>query len=644
VGIVTIDGVATSSTTTIDPVTGATVDTLTVPIISSGRVEDPGTPNAVLADIPLGIANGAGGASATLTVSLPNGTGLVAAGPTTLLSNANALTDLIQRIESKTVHGSSVQADMTGRGAAFLSSLGSGVQLETKTLTLSTGGSAAQAQPIQITGAQSQNGAAVALVIDGSPLPQGSVISLNNVEFAAIVGAVTVTGGDGRNFVIGDGAAQRIFLGADDDELHGGGGDDIVGSAGGNDLVDGGDGNDIVIGGIGNDTVQGGSGNDLVVGGRSDVGQWSFFLSANGTISASHEMSVLAPGKSETVSAAELDTLAPGLGFMQASASKLSDLALLYHAAFGRAADLGGLEFWAASTATAQDVMSLFMQNTEYQLGKYAGLGDDAFIRAVYTTALGRAAEDAGVAFWLGQLSKTGPAMSRAQVLTAIALSDEHKAMLGASGQLTIGQGSVQSQHQWFGSSGNDTLVGGAGSDTLVGGDGTDTVVYAGARSQYHVMLGKDGEVRIVDSANGDVDLVKGIERGQFGDGTIDLSFTQAKPAALQALGLLYQSLFDRAADIGGLSWWLGHGGDTTQVAQAMTGSDEYKAQYAGVSDAAFVQSLFAHTGLQASQAGGIGWWQDYAAAHGRAETLAAWVANADVIGVQFGADGLWLV
>ena len=90
------------------------------------------------------------------------------------------------------------------------------------------------------------------------------------MDFAALIGASTIWGGEGSNYVVGDGASQTIFLGADDDQLYGGGGDDVVRSAGGNDKLHGDDGDDTVGGGIGNDSLYGGDGTDKLDGGEGD--------------------------------------------------------------------------------------------------------------------------------------------------------------------------------------------------------------------------------------------------------------------------------------------------------------------------------------------------------------------------------------
>ncbi|MFZ4525306.1 MAG: VCBS domain-containing protein [Chlorobium sp.] len=140
-------------------------------------------------------------------------------------------------------------------------------------------GTTASSDPIIITGASAtdEGGTAnpnhhEALIVDVTNLPSGSVINFNNVEFAIVIGAVRLTGGDGNNFVIGDSASQWIVLGADDDTLYGGGGDDIIGSLGGNDVIFGDADNDTLFGGLENDTLCGGSGDDVIYGDESTTG------------------------------------------------------------------------------------------------------------------------------------------------------------------------------------------------------------------------------------------------------------------------------------------------------------------------------------------------------------------------------------
>ena len=648
----TIDGVmVTIETRPADPVTGLVSILSTVPVISATRADDPNTPNGALADIPLGLGT-ANGLHTELLVSLPVGTGMQAEGPTTLLNNTQALLDLIRRIENKTQAGSSVQTDMKGNGAGFLGSLAPDTVLQTKTLVLTVAEGSTTPQTILINGNSTtpadggHNATAIGLVIDASALPPGSVLQLNNVDFAAVIGAVTLRGGEGRNFVTGDDSSQNIYLGADDDELHGGGGNDIIGSAGGNDTLDGGDGDDIVVGGIGNDHLIGGAGDDVLQGGRSSQGEWQFYLNADGSLSARHDTVLFAPGHMESLALAELNRSAAGLSFLGADKGTLSSLSLLYHAAFGRAPDLGGLVFWTKSGAGIDAVAKLFLESGEWQTAGGGGLSDTAFIETLYHNAFGRAPDSAGLAYWAGKLAGSAgtPAMSRAEVLQAVAQSAEHKLAWNTTDGYLIGQGTVSIENDWIAGSGDDRLYGGAGSDTLVGGDGIDTAVYDGKMADYKFIIDTDGHLKVADKNSHDVDQLFGIEKGEFSDSTLDLGFLQGDLATLKQLGLLYQTVLHRAGDLGGFQWWLNQHLSSTRLTQEFVKAPEFKAHYDGLSDAAFVKALYDNTGLDTGAAGGAAVWEHYLANHTRAELVAAWITTNEVVNAQFANDGLWLV
>uniref|UniRef100_Q3ATJ6 Alkaline phosphatase n=1 Tax=Chlorobium chlorochromatii (strain CaD3) TaxID=340177 RepID=Q3ATJ6_CHLCH len=131
------------------------------------------------------------------------------------------------------------------------------------------------AAPIIINGSDTA-GTQEALVINTQNLPSGTLIQLNDVEFATVIGAARITGGEGNNTVFADGSAQYIVLGTGDDTLHGGAGNDTIGSLDGNDYLYGEAGNDTLSGGDDNDHLSGGTGNDLLDGGAgSDIAMFS---------------------------------------------------------------------------------------------------------------------------------------------------------------------------------------------------------------------------------------------------------------------------------------------------------------------------------------------------------------------------------
>ncbi|MDO8893598.1 MAG: DUF4214 domain-containing protein [Nitrosomonas sp.] len=255
----TIDGVVTQ--TTIQP--DGTVVT-TIPAITAERQDDPASLFNDYADIPV-ITNTAG--DALLTASLPVGVGLSIAGQTKELSLTDAQNDLIQRIEQKTGVNTGVSQEAIRHAEDFLSSLAADEQVIVQVVTPTVSDNRVPGAPIVITGSNLAGSSKQILIIDTSNLPSGTIIQLDNVAFASIIGAVRVIGGSGENFVVGDNHNQFIVLGADDDILSGGGGDDTIGSLGGNDQASGDAGNDTVYGGTGNDLLSGGTGNDRLNGG-----------------------------------------------------------------------------------------------------------------------------------------------------------------------------------------------------------------------------------------------------------------------------------------------------------------------------------------------------------------------------------------
>ncbi|MET0274462.1 MAG: hypothetical protein ABW360_15855, partial [Phenylobacterium sp.] len=255
----TVDGVPVTTTPGTSP-SGTPTQTVTVPVVQPGRTDSVGGNN--VADIPIVTESGA----TLLSVQAPAGYGLTASGPAEPKTAGTSLTDLIREIQAHTSSGSTDQTLLTGGGSGFLGALTTSTPLLVQTVVPTGGG--AGAAPLVINGTAATGDAMTALVIDTRGLPSGSTLQLNNVDFAAVVGAVTVTGGAGSQIVYGDGASQTLFLGADDDELHGGGGTDTVASAAGADRLYGDDGSDSVSGGIGDDVVHGNAGADTVSGGE----------------------------------------------------------------------------------------------------------------------------------------------------------------------------------------------------------------------------------------------------------------------------------------------------------------------------------------------------------------------------------------
>ncbi|WP_349620134.1 Ig-like domain-containing protein [Azospirillum argentinense] len=262
---------------------GRAVSTVVVQAPANGRVEDPSSPNPGLADVPLvretvtDPSTGQPTVMTTLQVGLPTGVGVTASGPAVREGTTLAEADLIRAIEERTVAGSASRSDLSSGGARFLGTLSQQTPVLLRTLAFTASGTPGGA--VHVTGATQEAGLPTALVIDTTGVAGPLTIQLDHVAFAAVIGSVTLTGGEGNQVVYGDSGAQSMILGPGDDFLSGGGGNDTVASTSGNDtlygdaghdLMHGGDGDDLMNGGSENDTMGGGGGRDTMGGGTGN--------------------------------------------------------------------------------------------------------------------------------------------------------------------------------------------------------------------------------------------------------------------------------------------------------------------------------------------------------------------------------------
>ncbi|MFZ6648871.1 Ig-like domain-containing protein [Undibacterium sp. TJN25] len=175
-----------------------------IPIVTANRTDTTG--NAGVADIPLVTT----GATNLLTAQVAPGYGLTATGGPSQPAGSST-EHLIQAILAATLdHPTADQTHLTGNGVAFLNQLASTVPLIVETITpLSTPTAPTGALTLTGTSTSTQH---TALVIDASHLPNGSQLVLNSVDFAAIVGAVTVTGNTNGQILTGDAASQQFIV------------------------------------------------------------------------------------------------------------------------------------------------------------------------------------------------------------------------------------------------------------------------------------------------------------------------------------------------------------------------------------------------------------------------------------------------
>ena len=425
----TVDGVdvKTSTKTNSD---GSTTKTQTIAPVTDTRKEDSGTSNSGLADIP--VLQGAGKPTADLTVALPVGIGLESTGSSTPTATSGAKDTLLALIDETVPQSQETdRQDMRSGGSSFLDKVADeNLWVNKLTLTSASGANGSADTPVQINGQTTgSNGSAgngaqqVALVIDASALPSGTVLQLNDVSFAVIVGPATLTGGEGANIIYAGTGSQHIVLGADDDELHGGDGDDTVGSKGGDDLIFGENGNDTLFGGAGADTLHGGADSDTVTydGAMADYN----VTQVNGVVTVA-----LKTDASDSDTVINVETLQfSDQSFNPATSTQQEAVATLYQQVLGRQADVTGFQWWAKDIDNGYglgDVALAFMRSDEYQTKTggtaFDNLSVDQQVEALYTAVLGRASDAEGKAYWVAE---TDAGFSIEQMAEAFVTSTE---------------------------------------------------------------------------------------------------------------------------------------------------------------------------------------------------------------------------
>ncbi|ADR33256.1 Hemolysin-type calcium-binding region [Sulfuricurvum kujiense DSM 16994] len=408
----TIDG-ATVETTTATNSSGQTVEQIIILPISSTRVNSTG--DTATADIPLFWGESSRTVDAT-TANLPTGIGLSATGaraPQSGHTIQDSINDLLALINETAPSTDTSKTSMLGGGSTFLNTL-SGItdNLVINKITLTHTGTSAPGMPITIQGTTSTvttSGGALppveALVIDGQTLLSNTTLSLNNVEFATIIGEnLIIRGGEGRNTIFTGDGHQDIMCGTDDDELHAGGGDDTVGSAGGNDRIFAEAGNDTVFGGTGDDFMHGGSGNDTVTydGNRGDY----VITRDNGKT----YVYTVSTGETDTVVNAESIQFADAI-YTITNNEDLTQIASLYQQILGRQADLDGFQYWTSTFDNGDTIGAIatsFVRSSEYfnDTGNvWDSMSNDQRIETFYQLMLGRASDAVGKAYWMDAIN-----------------------------------------------------------------------------------------------------------------------------------------------------------------------------------------------------------------------------------------------
>ena len=200
--------------------------------------------------------------------------------------------------------------------------------------------------------------------------------------------------------------------------------EDVVGTAAADLLIGNGAANRL-RGGGGSDRIEGGAGVDTAVfaGPRAD-----YVITPQ---PAGLQVADTALGREGIASLLGVERLAFADATLAVDAEGSAGAAFrLYHAAFGREPDPGGLGYWIRvldGGAALRGIAASFIGSQEFAF-RYGSPDDAGFVSQLYANVLHRAADEGGLAFHVGTLA-TGAA-DRPQVLVNFSESPEHQAAL----------------------------------------------------------------------------------------------------------------------------------------------------------------------------------------------------------------------
>lgn len=298
-------------------------------------------------------------------------------------------------------------------------------------------------------------------------------------------------GGGGRvSYALGAWTGFTIANGVVIERAAGGDGDDLLHGNGTANVLDGGLGSDVLKGGAGGDVLIGGGGGDLLIGGQGE--DTADYASAGAGVDVR-----LAQGEARDDGQGGRDSLH---GIENVRGSAFDDLLV----GDGLANLLsGGAGYDQLVGGDGDDVLIGGSGAGNKMKG---GAGDDVYVVTASDT--------------LVELANQGVDTVETTLGSYKLRAHFENLEFTGSGRFT-GSGN-DLDNVITGGAGDDVLIGGVGDDHLIGGDGNDLAVLFGVRADYTVALESDGVYRVTDGVGGrdGVDLMSGVERIRFGDGS----------------------------------------------------------------------------------------------------------------------------
>jgi len=181
-----------------------------------------------------------------------------------------------------------------------------------------------------------------------------------------------------------------------------------------------GTGDSSVTTGGGVDTVQAGLGNSSIVGGSGDYAVVKLAgAPTNYQVTVNNGHAIVTnqtTNKTTDITKIQYVQLDNGNALVFAKNSVEAAVSTLYHTAFGRDADAGGLDYWfdlGRAGATLKQIADAFTHSAEFAAQQ--ALSNNAFVQGLYQNTFGRAGEDSGVSYWTDALAHGS---SRADLIT----------------------------------------------------------------------------------------------------------------------------------------------------------------------------------------------------------------------------------
>jgi hypothetical protein len=283
----------------------------------------------------------------------------------------------------------------------------------------------------------------------------------------------------------------------------------------------------------------------------------------------------------------------------------------LYQAALARSPDYAGLQNWSnglqAGALTLAQAADEFASSAEFVL-KYGSLDNTGYVQQLYLNVLGRQADPAGAADWVGQLDSGA---SRGTVLVGFSESDEFKADMANQVEivrlyflLDQRMPTTVELQSWIA--------------FLNGDDQTDTLFAqaypSGLSDAAYVQAVFQGFLcRDVD-AGALSTFTAGLAAGTVTHGgLVDAVLSSAEfNVYVGPVSRLYLAAFQRVPDQPGLNNWVSYlraGNSLESMADTFAASQEFTNRYKSLSDSDYVSQLYQNVLGRAADPAGLAYW-----------------------------------